>query len=70
MISKENLLRTLELMPEKIDIDELLDGILLIQKIESGLNDSEERNIISHAQFKNEIGQWLTSIGQKQQGNQ
>ena len=37
MISKENLLKSLEDMPDKINVDELLDRILFIQKVEEGL---------------------------------
>lgn len=53
-------------MPEMINIDELLDGVLLIQKIEAGLSDSEKGNTIPHLQFKTEMNEWLKSIGQEQ----
>ncbi|HEY0261824.1 MAG TPA: hypothetical protein VGB95_02280 [Chitinophagales bacterium] len=65
MITKENLLRTIKELPDNINIDELLDRVLLIQKIENGLKDSENGNTISHSQFKNEMNEWLKSIGQK-----
>jgi hypothetical protein len=67
MITKTNLLRTLEQMPDKINVDELLDGILLIQKIEAGLNDSDNGNTTLHLQFKDEMSKWLKSIGHSQQ---
>ena len=66
MITKANLLRTLEQMPEMINIDELLAGVLLIQKIEAGLSDSEKGNTIPHLQCKTEMNEWLKSIGQEQ----
>lgn len=69
MITKENLLRTLEQMPDKINIDELLEHILLIQKIEMGLSDSDSGNTISHLQFKTEMNEWLKSTGPQQQQN-
>lgn len=48
-------------MPEKINIDELLDNILLIQKIEEGLLQSEQGQVTSHESFKNEMAQWFTT---------
>lgn len=51
-------------MPEQINVDELLDRVLLIQKIEEGLMQSEQGQVISHESFKNEIAQWFKSIGQ------
>jgi hypothetical protein len=67
MISKEKLLKSLEEMPEKINIDDLLDKILLIQKIEEGLLQSEQGQVTSHESFKNEMAQWFKSLGQSGQ---
>ena len=41
MITKSQLIQTIEDMPEKFSIDDFLDKILLLQKIEAGLNQSE-----------------------------
>jgi hypothetical protein len=67
MISKEKLLKSLEEMPEKINIDDLLDRILLMQKIEEGLLQSEQGQVTSHDSFKNEMAQWFKSTGQSGQ---
>ncbi len=67
MISKEKLLKSLEEMPEKINIDDLLDKILLMQKIEEGILQSERGQVISHDSLKNEMTQWFKSIGQSGQ---
>ena len=67
MISKEKLLKSLEEMPEKINIDELLDKILFIQKVEEGLAQSTQGHVSSHESVKNEMRQWFKSIGQSGQ---
>ena len=67
MISKEKLLKSLEEMPERINIDDLLDRVLLMQKIEEGLLQSEQGQVTSHDSFKNEMTQWFKSIGQSGQ---
>ena len=59
MISKEKLLKSLEGMPDKINIDDLLDKILLIQKVEEGLLQSTQGQITAHESFKNEMEQWV-----------
>ena len=45
MISKDKLLKSLEGMPDKINIDDLLDKVLLIQKIEEGLLQSAQGQV-------------------------
>lgn len=64
MISKNILLKSLESMPDKINVDDLLDKVLLIQKIEEGLLQSETGQVTSHESFKNEMTEWFKSIGQ------
>lgn len=64
MITKERLLKAIADMPDNINIDELLDRVLFIQKIEAGLKDSEQGNVTSHEDFKAEMQQWFKSTGQ------
>ena len=59
MITKERLLKSIAEMPEQINIDDLLDQVLLIQKIETGLQQSAEGEVTEHSVFKNEIKEWL-----------
>ena len=64
MISKEKLLKSLEGMPDKINIDDLLDKVLFIQKVEEGLLQSSQGQVTSHESVKTEMAQWFKSIGQ------
>ena len=67
MITKERLLKSIAEMPDNINIDELLDRILLIQKIETGLQQSSEGKVTDHEDFKKEMKQWFDSTGQTAQ---
>jgi hypothetical protein len=67
MISKEKLLKSIEELPEQINIDDLLDRVLLIQKIEEGLLQSDQGKVTSHDSFKSEMTQWFKSIGRTEQ---
>jgi hypothetical protein len=58
MISKEALLKALGEMPEQINVEALLQRIILLQKIENGLAQSDSRNVISTEDLKKEILKW------------
>jgi hypothetical protein len=55
MISKETILKALGEMPEQINVEELLQRIILLQKIEDGLAQSDRRNVLSTEDLKKEI---------------
>jgi hypothetical protein len=55
MISKETILKALGEMPEQINVEELLQRIILLQKIENGLAQSDRRNVLSTEDLKKEI---------------
>ena len=55
MITKSQLIRTIEDMPEKFSIDDFLDKILLLQKIEAGLNQSENGETLSTEEAKERL---------------
>ncbi|MEQ8304711.1 MAG: hypothetical protein RIB47_15055 [Cyclobacteriaceae bacterium] len=59
MITKERLLNAINRLPEKFSIDDVLDELLLIQKIENGLEQSENGNVISDADLDRELPEWL-----------
>lgn len=61
MLTKEKLLESIKNMPEDKfeDIDVLLDRIILLEKIESGLKDIEEGNIISDTEMKTIVESWF-----------
>ena len=55
MITKSQLIQTIEDMPEKFSIGDFLDKILLLQKIEVGLNQSENGETLSTEQAKERL---------------
>lgn len=61
MITKAKLLELIKKMPEDKfdDIDILLDRIILLEKIENGLNDIKEGNIISEEEMETVIESWF-----------
>jgi hypothetical protein len=59
VISKSVLIKSLADMPDKFSIDELLDKLLLIQKIEIGLEQSDKNQGISLEESKKRLERWL-----------
>lgn len=58
-MTKKKLLETIKDLPEKFSIDELLDRIVLIQKIETGLAQSINGQSKSTEQAKLKLKKWL-----------
>ncbi|PCJ87830.1 MAG: hypothetical protein COA57_03940 [Flavobacteriales bacterium] len=59
MITKEKLLQTINDLPSEFSLEELLDRIILLQKIEIGLEQSEKSQVNSTEQAKGQLKKWL-----------
>ena len=59
MLSKTTLLDQIKLMPDHFTIDELIERIIFIAKVESGLNDSKNGNKISEQELENQMKKWF-----------
>ena len=59
MLTKTKVLKTIKQLPDKFSIDEMIDKMILLEKIEIGLAQSERGEVISHEDLKKEIDKWL-----------
>lgn len=59
MLKKIKVQEIIKAMPEQFSIDELLDKLILIQKVEEGLKDIEEGRVLTTEEAKNRLGKWL-----------
>jgi hypothetical protein len=59
MITKKKLLQTIQNLPEKFSVDELLDRIMLLQKIELGIEQSASGKVSSTSEAKKKLKKWL-----------
>lgn len=59
MLTKEKLLQTISDLPETFSLDDLLDRILLLQKIDIGLEQSEAGQTNTTDQAKDKLKKWL-----------
>ena len=59
MITKTNLKKQIEKLPEEFSIDELVERLILIEKIERGNKQSKQGEVISEAALDKEIEKWF-----------
>lgn len=59
MLSREKIIATLQKMPEQVDLEEVLDRIILLDKIESGLKQSKAGLITSDEDLDKKLPEWL-----------
>lgn len=59
MLTKEKLKEQLENFPEKFSIDELIERLLLVEKVELGLNQSEKAGVMSDSDLNKEVDKWF-----------
>jgi len=64
MISKTKLKEQIDKFPEdKISIDELIERLLFIEKLEKRIESSKNGNTISDKEVEKEMKKWLKSDG-------
>lgn len=59
MLTKKKLLQSIKDLPEKFSVEEIMDRIVLLQKIEAGLEQSAKGNILSTESARRRLKKWL-----------
>jgi len=59
MLEKQKLLDTLNAMPDEFSIEELMEKLILLQKIGEGLNHIEKGEIYTSSEAKEKLAKWL-----------
>jgi hypothetical protein len=59
MLTKIRLKEQIDKFPDEFSIDELIEKLILIEKIESGNKQSKNGEIISEGEMENEIEKWF-----------
>lgn len=58
-MKKTTVISTLNKLPKEFLLDELLERLIVIEKIDEGLRDVSEGKTISHADLKKDVKKWL-----------
>ncbi|MCP9199436.1 hypothetical protein MKO06_05930 [Gramella sp. GC03-9] len=59
MITKNSLIKQIEHLPESFSIDELIERLVLIEKVEIGERQSDNAEIISEIELNKEMEKWF-----------
>ena len=59
MLSKKKIIKTIESLPDKFSIEDVIDRIVLLQKIEIGLEQSDRGDTYSTKEAKKKLKKWL-----------
>jgi hypothetical protein len=59
MLTKDNVIKTISKLPDNFNLDELIDTLIFIDKVEKGLDQSYKNQVISETQAKKKLAKWL-----------
>lgn len=59
MLTKDKVKKTVDRLPEEFTVDQIVEQLVILNKIEEGLKDVEEGRVYSTDQVKQELKRWL-----------
>jgi predicted transcriptional regulator len=59
MISKTHLLSTFDKLPENMTVDQVIDHIIFVEKVQKGLEDSENGRVYTTEEAREKLNKWL-----------
>ncbi len=59
MLTKTQIIDSLSNLPENVTIDQVIDHLVVVEKIQKGLNDSAEGKVYNKAEAKEKLKKWL-----------
>ena len=59
MLTKEKVLQLIEYLPNEFSLDDLVEKLILLEKIELGLQQVKEGKVVSNATAKQKLKKWL-----------
>ena len=58
-ITKKRLIKQIKTFPDEISIDEVIERLIVIEKLEIRIKESDNNETISEEDLKNEIATWF-----------
>jgi predicted transcriptional regulator len=59
MLTKDKVIKTIDRLPEKFTVDQIVEELVVLNKIEEGLKDVEKGRVFTTDQVKKELKTWL-----------
>jgi hypothetical protein len=59
MLTKSKIKEAIENLPEEVSIDDIIDRLILIEKTEKGIRQSDNGEVLSDAELDKEMEKWF-----------
>jgi predicted transcriptional regulator len=59
MLTKEKVIKTIDRLPENFTVDQVVEELVILNKIDEGLRDVEQGRVFTTDQVKKELKTWL-----------
>ena len=59
MLDKKKVLQTIKDLPDSFSVDEVIDRIVLLQKVETGLEQGRKGETLTTSEAKTRLKKWL-----------
>ena len=59
MLTKTQLIDSMSHLPEKLTLDQVIDHIIFVEKVQKGLADSEDGRVNTKEKAKQKLRKWL-----------
>ena len=59
MLTKQTVIKSIEKLPSNFTIDELIDKLIFIEKVNEGLKQSKEGKTLSKKDSEKKLSKWL-----------
>jgi predicted transcriptional regulator len=59
MITKTQIINTLDKLPQNLSIDQVIDQLIFLEKVQKGLDDSAKGKVNTKEQAKKKLAKWL-----------
>lgn len=57
--AKRSAIEVIENLPDDSSFEDIMERLYFLQKVEAGIKDIEEGNIVSHEEVKKRLQRWL-----------
>ena len=59
MLTKDRLHKTIDRLPDDLTVDQIINELILLDKIDQGLIDVNQGKVYSTEEVKNKLNKWL-----------
>ncbi|HUH74043.1 MAG TPA: hypothetical protein VLZ75_06500 [Chitinophagales bacterium] len=60
MLTKENIKKSIDTLPDNLTIDQVIDQLIILDKIEQGLKDIEDGHVYTTEEVQSKLNKWLS----------